>query len=97
MIRHVVLFKLKPGVSWGDPLTHRAEEMAAQVGVEVGDLKEWSTARNISSRPIAYDFLAMGLVEDEAALERYLVHPFHQQAIQLWREISDWVIVDVTE
>jgi hypothetical protein len=97
MIRHVVLFKFKPGVRFGDPEVARAESIAARVGVEVGDLIEWSTGRNISTRPIAYDFLAVGLVADEPALERYLVHPFHQQAIALWREISDWVIVDVTE
>ncbi|WP_214103848.1 Dabb family protein [Acrocarpospora catenulata] len=97
MIKHVVLFKLKPGVSWEDPIAQRAERMAARVGEEVGDLLTWQAARNISPRAIAYDFLVVGTVADEDALDRYLVHPFHQQSVRLWREISDWVMVDVVE
>jgi hypothetical protein len=96
MIKHVVLFKFKPGICWDHPVAQHAETVAVRVGTEVEDLIEWSTGRNISQRPIAYDFLVEGLVADEHALERYLVHPFHQEAIQLWREISDWVIADVT-
>ncbi|MET8676624.1 Dabb family protein [Streptomyces sp. NPDC004647] len=97
MIRHVVLFKLKPGITWDDPRVLEAERVAEKVGSEVPELHEWRVGRNISTRPIAYDFLAMGLVEDEAALERYLVNEFHQSAIKLWREVSDWVIADVDE
>ncbi|MGA5900208.1 Dabb family protein [Streptomyces venetus] len=97
MIRHIVLFKFKPGVSWDDPRTQEAERVAAKVGSEVPDLHEWSVGRNISGRPVAYDFAAIGLLDDEEALERYLVHPFHQEAIRLWREISDWVIADLEE
>jgi hypothetical protein len=97
MIRHIVLFKFKPGISWDDPRAQEAERVAAKVGSEVPDLHEWSVGRNISTRPIAYDFAAIGLLGDEEALERYLVHPFHQEAIRLWREISDWVIADLEE
>ncbi|WP_329499906.1 Dabb family protein [Kitasatospora herbaricolor] len=97
MIRHIVLFKLKPGVSWDDPRVEPAEGLAAKVGGEVPELHEWSVGRNISTRPVAYDFAAVGLLDDEEALERYLVHPFHQEAIKAWREISDWVIADVVE
>ncbi|EYT80211.1 MULTISPECIES: Dabb family protein [unclassified Streptomyces] len=97
MIRHIVLFKFKPGISWDDPRAQAAEGIAAKVGGEVPDLQEWSTGRNISTRPIAYDFAVIGLLEDEAALDRYLVHPFHQEAIRQWREISEWVIADLEE
>jgi hypothetical protein len=97
VIKHVVLFKLKPGVEWNDPVTQTAVTMAGRVGDEVADLKSWQTGRNISAREIAYDFLVIGTVADEAALERYLVHPFHVEAIKLWRQISDWIMVDVPE
>ncbi|MFH8352315.1 Dabb family protein [Streptomyces sp. NPDC018057] len=97
MIRHIVLFKFRPGVSWEDPRALEAEAMAAKVGAEVPDLQEWSVGRNISTRPIAYDFAVIGLLADEAALDRYLVHPFHQEAIRKWREISEWVIADLEE
>jgi hypothetical protein len=97
MIKHVVLFKLKPGVRWDDPVTQRAVEMAARVGDEVSDLVTWQTGRNISTRDVAYDFLVIGTVADEAALQRYLFHPFHTEAVSLWRQISDWIMVDVPE
>jgi predicted metal-dependent hydrolase len=97
MIKHVVLFKLKPGICWDDPVVRQAEQMAAQVGERVADLVTWHAARNISPRDIAYDFFVEGRLADQAALDRYLAHPFHQKAIRLWRQISDWVIVDVLE
>ncbi|WP_409494788.1 Dabb family protein [Amycolatopsis sp. cmx-11-12] len=97
MIRHIVLFKLKDGVTRDDPRVPVAESMARRVGDEVPDLRYWYAGRNFSDRPVAYDFVVIGLVEDEAALDRYMTHPFHQDAIAVWREISDWVIADVVE
>lgn len=97
MIRHIVLFKFKPGVSWQRPEALAAEDMARQVGDRVPDLRYWYAGRNISDRPVAYDYVVVGLLADEDALRRYLDHPFHQDAIQAWREISDWVIADVVE
>lgn len=97
MIRHYVLFKFRSGVSWDDARAQQAEQTAAKVGGEVPELREWKTGRNISTRPVAYDFIVVGLLDDMDAVERYLVHPFHQEAIRAWREISDWVIADVEE
>lgn len=97
MIRHYVLFKFKAGVSWDDARAQAAEQMAAKVGGEVLELHEWTVGRNISTRPVAYDFIVVGLLDDMDAVERYLVHPFHQEAIRAWREISDWAIADVEE
>ncbi|MFF2331286.1 MULTISPECIES: Dabb family protein [unclassified Streptomyces] len=95
MIRHVVLFKFKPGIGWDDPRALAAEGTAAKVGAEVPELHEWRYGRNVSPRKVAYDFLVEGLLDDMAAVDRYLVHPFHQDAIRQWQEISDWVIADV--
>ena len=97
MIRHIVLFKLKPGIGWDDPRVPVAEEAARNVGREVPCLREWYAGPNFSTRPVAYDYVVIGLVEDEAALEEYMTAPFHLRAIELWREISDWVIADVLE
>jgi hypothetical protein len=95
VIRHVVLFKFKPGISWDDPRARLGERTAAALGGAVPELRDWQVGRNISKRDIAYDFMVDGLVEDEAALQRYLVDSVHQESIRLWREISDWVVIDV--
>jgi uncharacterized protein with GYD domain len=97
MIRHIVLFKLKPGIGWADERVAAAERKAEQVGARVGELLEWRVGRNVSDRDIAYDYVAIGLVRDDAALRRYLVHPYHQESVALWREISDWVMADLAE
>ncbi|WP_326782820.1 Dabb family protein [Streptomyces sp. NBC_00151] len=97
MIRHIVLFKFKSGCDWSDPRALAAEESSRQVGTEVPGLRSWVTGRNLSDRDIAYDFAAVGVVEDQAALDRYLDHPFHQESARRWREISDWVIADIHE
>ncbi|WP_329569733.1 Dabb family protein [Kitasatospora sp. NBC_01266] len=97
MIRHIALFKLKPDCDWGDPAVAEAERIAARIGAEVPELLHWQTGRNTSARPIAYDFAVIGLLADQDALERYLVHPFHRQAIEKWRAISDWVVADLVE
>jgi Stress responsive A/B Barrel Domain len=97
MIRHIVLFKLKLGRSWRDAEVQEAERIAQEVGCRVPDLKHWYVGRNVSKRPVAHDFVAMGLLSDDEALRRYLEHPFHLEAIARWRAISDWVIADVVE
>lgn len=97
MIRHIVLFKFKPDRSWSDRAVQEAERTAQDVGRHVPDLRHWYVGRNVSDRPVAYDYVAIGLVPDADALQRYLDHPFHQKAIAQWRDISDWVIADVVE
>ena len=97
MIRHIVLFKLHPTVTWEESRTKLAVEYANRVGDEVPELMSWYAGRNISDRPVAYDFVVMGMVRDQHDLDRYLANPFHQKAVERWREISDWVIADLVE
>jgi len=97
MIRHIVLLKLKPGYSWEDPLALEAEKLVRALGNEVPEIQTWYAARNLSDRPIAYDFVVMGTFLDEAAVERYLTNDFHRKSTALWRRISDWVVVDAAE
>lgn len=97
MIRHIVLFKFKPGFSWDDEPVRVAERLAAEVGEHVGELLEWRAGRNVSDREIAYDFAVIGVLRDEESLQRYLDHPFHRKSVEQWRLISDWVIADLEE
>lgn len=97
MIRHIVLFKFKTGVGWDDPAALEAERYAHRVGEEVPELLHWQAGRNTSERPVAYDYAVIGLVADQAALDRYQADPFHQRAVEKWRAISDWVVADLLE
>ena len=97
MIRHVILFRFRPGVNWDDPRALAAERLAEGVGTHVPDVLTWWTRRNISTREIAYDFMVEGTFADLAAVERYLVDPYHVDAVERWRAISEWVMVDVED
>ncbi|MDO5498457.1 MAG: Dabb family protein [Propionibacteriaceae bacterium] len=98
MIRHIVLFKLKPPCSFDDDRVLVAERLAQQVGEEVPVLKRWSTGRNLSTgRAQAYDFMVEGHLETMQDVDSYLADPFHQKAVAAWREISDWVVIDIAE
>ncbi|MFF2518405.1 Dabb family protein [Streptomyces sp. NPDC058086] len=97
MIRHIVLFKFNPGIGWDHPEAIAAERSSQQVGDRVPQLLQWRTGRNISERSIAYDFVAIGLLQNEEALMDYLNHPFHRKSSELWKKISSWVIADLTE
>ncbi|MEU5030644.1 Dabb family protein [Streptomyces milbemycinicus] len=97
MIRHIVLFKFKPGFGWQDPAALAAERSSRLVGERVPGLLHWQVGRNIAERPIAYDFAAIGLLPDQDTLHSYQDHPFHQESAALWSTISTWVVADLEE
>ncbi|MEU9332939.1 Dabb family protein [Streptomyces sp. NPDC048290] len=94
MIRHLVLFKLNEGVSPDDPRVAAAVASFDGLDDRIEELREWELGRNISDRPIAYDFAINSVVEDPAALRRYLEHPDHQAGVALWRAVATWVVAD---
>lgn len=95
MIHHIVLFRLKPGFSWDSPEVRAAEQLQERMGREIEELREWTCGRNISDRPAAHDYAVLGLLDDEAALGRYLAHPFHRRAAEAWTALSDRVLADI--
>ncbi|WP_340375299.1 Dabb family protein [Streptomyces sp. SS7] len=97
MITHIVLFKLKDGVDRRAPSVLEAEKLAREVGRHVPELLSWRVGWNCVARDISYDFAAVGVLPDLAGLENYQKNAFHQQSVERWREISDWVVVDLAE
>ncbi|WP_105970367.1 Dabb family protein [Streptomyces geranii] len=94
MIRHLVLFKLNEGVQRAEPRVEAGAEAFRALSGQIGELRFWECAWNITDRPIAYDFAINSAVDDADALKRYLEHPAHQAAAALWREFATWVIAD---
>ncbi|MFI6644608.1 Dabb family protein [Streptomyces sp. NPDC050504] len=97
MITHIVLFKLKEGVRRADPAVVEAEKYARSVGDNVPELADWRVGWNTVDRPVSYDFAAIGVLPDPAALERYQKNAYHQESVQKWRAISDWVVADLED
>src|SRR5436190_10543473 len=95
MIKHIVLFKFKEGIGWDDPRALAAEKAVEALGEQIPELKSWFTGRNISDRPIAYDYALVADVADREALQRYLVNSDHVAGVKKWAEISAWNIADI--
>jgi hypothetical protein len=93
-IRHVVLFRFRPGVTWDDPRAVAAEQATAGHPEHIEEIIDWESGRNLSVRPAAYDFALIGTFADQAAVDRYLGHPDHVRGVRLWDEIATWVIAD---
>lgn len=97
MITHIVLFKLRDGLERGAPSVVEAEMFAKAVGHHVPELLEWRVGWNAVDRDISYDFAAVGVLADLAALESYQTNEFHRDSVRRWRSISDWVVVDLAD
>ena len=97
MITHIVLFKLKDGVERSAPSVAEAEEFARAVGDNVPELVDWRVGWNTVERDISYDFAVIGVLPDLAALEKYQANEYHQESVQKWRAISDWVVADLED
>jgi hypothetical protein len=93
-IRHVVMFKFRTGVTWSDPRAVAAERATAGHPQHIGEILGWEFGRNLSSRPVAYDFVLIGTFADHAAVDRYLTHPDHLRGVRLWEAIATWAIAD---
>ncbi|WP_327713884.1 Dabb family protein (plasmid) [Streptomyces sp. NBC_00464] len=97
MITHIVLFKLKDGIERSAPSVVEAVEFARGVGSNVPELVDWRVGWNTVDRDISYDFVALGVLPDLAALEKYQANEYHQESARKWRAISDWVVADLED
>jgi hypothetical protein len=92
MVQHVVLFKLKPETTEDD----RAAMCRAlgDLGITVPGILDISVGVNFSDRNQGFDVGLVVKLVDRDALEVYLPHPAHRQAVeQFVRPIMQEVIV----
>lgn len=94
MVHHIVLMRLKEGISRDDPRVR--EGLAALIALpeQIKGIDRWEHGWNFTPRPIAYDFGLYGSFASRAALEAYGPHPAHQAAAAMLREVVDWVLCD---
>ncbi len=96
-IRHIVLFKFLPGITWEDPRTVAAAELSGSHAQHIDEIEKWWAGPDIARRDVSYDFAVMGLFADWEALRKYQEHPHHQEGVKHWRELASWIVVDLDE
>jgi hypothetical protein len=94
MIHHIVLIRLKQGVTRDDSrLREGLADLIALRG-QVGGIVRWDHGWDFVARPISYDFALVAAFTDRAAFEAYGSHPAHQAAAAKLRVLVDWVLCD---
>ena len=94
MIRHLVLFKLKAGISRTDPRVLDAVTRMESLPAKLTQIIGWEHGWNFTDRPIAYDYGLSALFATKEDLAYYLPHPDHQELVVGAREVFDWVVCD---
>ena len=91
MLAHAVLIKL------GDPAADPDRLVAALRALpgQIPEIRTYQVGPDVSGAGNAYDVGLYSTFDDQDALERYRVHPAHQEVVALLAEIStDRVVVD---
>jgi hypothetical protein len=94
MIRHIVLFKLRDGVTADDPRVVTAFGTLAALGPTLPTVRAWETHRCFGSRPVSHDFALISQFADEADLAAYAAHPEHQKVLVLLNEVFTLAVAD---
>lgn len=90
MIKHVVLFKFKP-----ETTEEQIEQLAAGLGAlpeVIEEIREFVFGRDVIRSERSYDFGLVSLFDDLAALQRYQVHPDHQQVVAHVKQVCSGVV-----
>ncbi len=96
MLTHVVLFKFKTE-------TAAAQMAQLEAGLKglpdvIAEIREFRVGRDIVRSERSYDLALISAFDDLAAMQRYQVHPAHQEVVTLVKTICSGVIaVDFTE
>ena len=94
MVHHIVLMKLKPGVTRDDPRLRAGLDALIALREQIDGIDGWEHGWNFTQRPIAYDFGLYSSFVSRAAFDAYGPHPAHQAAAVQLREVVDWVLCD---
>lgn len=79
MIRHIVLFKLKEGLTRDDPRVQAFSAALTALGPTLAPVLSWETHWCFGSRPVSHDFALICDVADEAGLAAYQADPEHRK------------------
>ena len=94
MLKHIVIFKYRDGVSKNDPRVADVYARLARLPAQIPEVRAWEQGYNVSGRDVAYDLALFSTFDDQEALQRYSDHPAHRAVVELLREICTWHVVD---
>jgi hypothetical protein len=94
MIAHLVLFKLKPGVSRADARVQAVTAGMDALPRQISLIRTWEHGPNQTQDALAYDYGLRALFDNEGDLHAYFDHSQHLAVLRQWEAISDLVFCD---
>jgi stress responsive alpha/beta barrel protein len=79
MIQHIVLLRFKPGTA-EEKIGAAGDALLAMRG-RIPEIREVRWATNLGPSADEYSHVLTVVADDMAAVDRYLVHPLHQQTV----------------
>ncbi len=96
MMRHIVLFRRRPGVERDAALEAGLVARMTALGAGIPAIRYWRVAANELARPISWDYVLESEVDNAAELDAYLFHPLHVALVADLKPYFDWAAVDYT-
>jgi quinol monooxygenase YgiN len=90
MLIHVVLFKFKPETS--EAQAARLEAGLKGLPAVIAEIREFRVGRDVVRSERSYDLALVSAFDDLAALQRYQVHPAHQEVVTLVKALCAGVV-----
>ena len=90
MIRHVVVFKLKPGVS--EARRDEWLEMSRRLHGRIELVRNFKIGVDLLRLPRSYDVAVVADFDSLEAVRAYAEHPAHLSAVELSRELSEHIV-----
>ena len=75
MLKHIVFLKFKPGTNNDD--ISDIEKGLSGLPDRIQEIKRYEYGRDIVRSDRSYDFALISEFEDQDAMKRYQVHPYH--------------------
>lgn len=91
MLTHVVLFKFKPDTT--EEEIARIETGLKGLPAVIGEIREFRVGRDVVRAERSYDLALVSAFDDLAAMQRYQVHPTHQEVVALVKAACAGVVV----
>ena len=82
MLKHIVMWRVAAESEGQDQavLINEIEARLLALPAQIEEIREFEVGRNIKPSDFAADVVLYSSFDDEAALERYIVHPAHKEA-----------------
>lgn len=96
MMKHIVMFRRRPGVAKQEALERSLIGRMRGLDREIDFVRGWRVSANELDRPICWDYVLESTFDDAQAVARYLPHPAHQALVTDLKQYFEWVAVDYT-